>query len=108
VRTLISVALKEAPLRDPLEHGELAGTGSRFELAAGDAFAISDGSMVPLSAADIASLRAETRAIYLWGQVDYEDVFGRDRWVKFSYVYERREHQQEPALWVCSKDNEAS
>jgi uncharacterized membrane protein len=37
----------------------------------------------PLSVVDLAAIRAETKRIYIWGETEYVDVFGRDRYFKF-------------------------
>jgi hypothetical protein len=37
----------------------------------------------PISAADIAAIRAATRRIYVWGEVIYTDAFGEDRYFRF-------------------------
>ena len=37
----------------------------------------------PLNPADLAALRAETKKIYVWGETEYVDIFGHNRFFRF-------------------------
>jgi hypothetical protein len=36
-----------------------------------------------LNPADLAALRAETKRIYIWGETEYDDIFGHNRFLRF-------------------------
>ena len=62
----------------------------------------------PLTQQDIADILTATRAIYVFGRIDYRDAFGRNRWstykLRYTGVYPPVDF---PTLTYCDTGNEA-
>lgn len=58
----------------------------------------------PLSAAEVAAIRAGKAALYVFGEVTYEDIFGVTRYTRFNLIHGGAEAG---ALMVCATGNDA-
>jgi hypothetical protein len=92
-------------IRDEIATGFQHGVHSKGILAPRDDMAQVFGTDIPLTIGALAGLR--TKPYHAWGVIFYQDIFKRDRWTQFCYVYrEKREWTGEKGHFeICADCN---
>jgi hypothetical protein len=81
------LSFREYPLKSPLSGAPDLKLATKMPLAPGVITTKTYKLPHPLTDTEIAQLRAGTFAIYLYGGITYEDIFGRRRFTNFRYFH---------------------
>jgi hypothetical protein len=81
------LSFREYPLKSPLSGTPDLRHATKIPLAQGIITTKTYSFPHPLTDTEIAQLRAGTYAIYLYGGITYEDIFGRRRFTNFRYFH---------------------